>query len=165
MEQLISEESKGKIKNATKVSAYGMTFDSKLELYTYEALMKAGINASYQPKHFEVFPSFECPGAMSFEGSLVEKKNKKKKVHSTTIGEFKDSPKVKAVTYTPDFIGDDFIIECKGHPNESFPLRCKMFKYVIKDTNYKYYIVKNQKQVDIMINHLKKTKDGKQEIS
>ena len=165
MEQLTTEVSKGKIRNATKVSAYGIDFDSKLELYTYEALMKAGIPAEYQPKHFEVLPSFDCPTAMKFEGDLVDKKNKKNKVHSTTSGEFKPSPKVKAVTYTPDFVGDDFVIECKGHPNESFPLRCKMFKYVIKDTNYRYYIVKNQKQVDIMINHIKKAKDGKQEIS
>lgn len=158
-------EHKEKIRNATKVSAYGINFDSKLELYTYEALMKAGIAAEYQPKRFEVFPAFNCPGALSFEGDLVSKKNKSKKVHSTTQGEFKTSPKVKPVTYTPDFVGEDFIIECKGHPNESFPLRCKMFKYVIKDTDYRYYIVKNQKQVDIMINHIKKIQNGKQEVS
>lgn len=162
MEQLSSDVSKEKVKNATKVSAYGINFDSKLELYTYEALMNAGIPAEYQPKRFEVFPSFNCPGNMCFEGDLVIKKNKSKKVHSTTLGEFKSSPSVKSVTYTPDFVGKDFIIECKGHPNESFPLRCKMFKYVIKDTDYKYYIVKNQKQVDIMIKHLKKTQDGEQ---
>ena len=34
---------KGKVKNATAVDAYGLHFRSKLELYTYEAFMKAGI--------------------------------------------------------------------------------------------------------------------------
>lgn len=158
----MNQQSESKVRNATKVSAYGITFDSKLELYTYEALMKAGIPAEYQPKHFEVFPAFEFQGAMKFDGDWVVKKGKRKKVHSTTLGTFKSDPKVKAITYTPDFIGDTFIIECKGHPNESFPLRCKLFKYTVKDSGLKYYIVKNQKQVDAMI---KQIKDGKQEIS
>ena len=35
---------KSRVKNATKVDAYGLHFRSKLELYTYEAFMKAGIH-------------------------------------------------------------------------------------------------------------------------
>ncbi len=31
--------------------------------------------------------------------------------------------------YTPDFVGDSFIIETKGRANDAFPLRWKMFKY------------------------------------
>ena len=44
-------------------------------------------------------------------------------------GEFKErgGKKIRAITYTPDFIGDGFIIECKGRPNESLPLWA--FKY------------------------------------
>ena len=36
--------------------------------------------------------------------------------------------KVLGIKYTPDFEGKDFIIECKGRPNDTFPLRWKMFK-------------------------------------
>ena len=48
-------KSKGKVKNATAVDAYGLHFRSKLELYTYEAFMKAGIPVKYEPKHFTLF--------------------------------------------------------------------------------------------------------------
>jgi hypothetical protein len=40
--------------------------------------------------------------------------------------------KVLNIKYTPDFIGEDFIIETKGRANESFPLRWKMFKYLMQ---------------------------------
>ena len=64
--------SKGRVKNATAVDAYGLHFRSKLELYTYEAFMKAGIPVKYEPKHFTLLPKFfigkgfvvECKGLM-----------------------------------------------------------------------------------------------------
>ena len=45
-------------------------------------------------------------------------------------GEYKNRGKKKIlnIKYTPDFIGEGFIIETKGRANESFPLRWKMFK-------------------------------------
>ncbi len=43
---------RGKVKNVTAVDAYGLHFRSKLELYTYEAFIKAGIPVKYEPKHF-----------------------------------------------------------------------------------------------------------------
>ena len=55
-------KSKGKVKNATAVDAYGIHFRSKLELYTYEAFMKAGIPVKYEPKHFTLLKSFEWMG-------------------------------------------------------------------------------------------------------
>ena len=42
---------KGRVKNATSVDKYGIHFRSKLECYTYEAFMKAGIPVKYEPKH------------------------------------------------------------------------------------------------------------------
>ena len=47
----------GRVKNATKVDKYGISFRSKLECYTYEAFMKAGIPVKYEPKHFTVLNS------------------------------------------------------------------------------------------------------------
>mgnify|MGYP003319723647 CR=1 FL=1 len=58
--------------------------------------------------------------------------------------------KVLAIKYTPDFEGKDFIIECKGRPNDTFPLRWKMFKKYVND-NLKHvtlYKPQNQKECD-----------------
>ena len=67
------------------------------------------------------------------------------------------SKKVLPIKYTPDFIGDSFIIECKGRANESFPIRWKMFKKYVK-ANLKcvtLYKPQNQKECDEVINLIK----------
>ena len=119
--------SKGRVKNATKVDAYGLHFRSKLELYTYEAFMKAGIPVKYEPKHFTLLPKFEY------------------------LGE-----KIRPITYLPDFIGRGFVVECKGLIGDSFPLRYKLFKYYLKrhHSKMKCYLVRNHKQVDEMISDI-----------
>lgn len=124
----------GRVKNATKVDAYGLHFRSKLELYTYEAFMKAGIPVQYEPKHYTLLPKFEIYGEH-----------------------------VRAITYLPDFIGTykrrKFVVECKGLIGDSFPLRWKLFKHYLKRNRVKmrYYMVRNHKQVDELI---KAIKDG-----
>lgn len=119
---------KGKVKNVTKVSKYGINFRSKLECYTYEAFMNAGISVKYEPKHFELLPKFEY------------------------LGE-----KIRPITYLPDFIGNGFVVECKGLMGDSFPLRYKLFKYYLKKhrSKMKCYLVRNHKQVDEMIEDIK----------
>ena len=120
--------SKGRVRNATKVTKYGINFRSKLECYTYEAFMEAGIPVKYEPKHFELLPRFEY------------------------LGE-----KIRPITYLPDFIGKNFIVECKGLMGDSFPLRYKLFKYYLKRHRSKKrcYLVRNHKQVDEMIKNIK----------
>ena len=120
--------SKGRVRNATKVSKYGINFRSKLECYTYEAFMNAGIPVQYEPKHFTLLPKFEY---------LNEK--------------------IRPITYLPDFIGKDFIVEWKGLMGDSFPLRYKLFKYYLKKHRSKKrcYLVRNHKQVDEMIKDIK----------
>ncbi len=120
--------SKGRVRNATKVTKYGIKFRSKLECYTYEAFMEAGIPVKYEPKHFELLPRFEY------------------------LGE-----KIRPITYLPDFIGKNFIVECKGLMGDSFPLRYKLFKYYLKRHRSKKrcYLVRNHKQVDEMIKDIK----------
>ena len=120
--------SKGRVRNATKVSKYGINFRSKLECYTYEAFMNAGIPVQYEPKHFTLLPKFEY---------LNEK--------------------IRPITYLPDFIGKDFIVECKGLMGDSFPLRYKLFKYYLKKhpSKKRCYLVRNHKQVDEMIKDIK----------
>ena len=118
----------GKVKNATPNIYDGIKFKSKLEAYTYKKLKETKIKADYEPTHFELIPKFEYQGE-----------------------------KVRAMTYLPDFVGKDFIIECKGLMGDSFPLRWKIFKYILmkQNSNYKLYLVRNQKQVDELINKLK----------
>ena len=125
-------KTKGRVKNATAVDAYGLHFRSKLELYTYEAFMKAGIPVKYEPKHFTLLPKFEIFGE-----------------------------KVRPITYLPDFIGRykgrTFVVECKGLVGDAFPIRWKLFKYYLKRKRSKmrYYIVRNHKQVDELIESIK----------
>ena len=127
---------KGKVKNVTAVDAYGLHCRSKLELYTYEAFIKAGIPVKYEPKHFTLLPKFEY------------------------LGE-----KIRPITYLPDFVGKGFVVECKGLMGDSFPLRYKLFKYYLKrhHSKMKCYLVRNHKQVDEMIAELKvRQENGKQ---
>ena len=65
---MINKASKGRVKNATKVSKYGIDFKSRLECYTYEALTNAGIPVKYEPKHFELVPKFEFSGTRIWNG-------------------------------------------------------------------------------------------------
>lgn len=118
-----------KIKNATSVDRYGLHFRSRLECYTYEAFIKAGIPVEYEPKRYELLPKFEY------------------------LGE-----KLRPMVYTPDFVGDGFIVECKGFANDAFPLRWKLFKYTLmkNQSTTKLYLVRNHKQVDEMIAELTK---------
>ena len=149
-------KSKGRVKNATKVSKYGIDFKSSLECYTYEAFMKAGIPVEYEPKHFVLIPKFEYDKTRVWNGVWTVNKQGKR-THSNTGGEFKSSPLVNAITYCPDFVGKDFIIECKGFVTESFPLRFKLFKRYLKQHHSKanLYLVRNQKQVDAMVEEIK----------
>ena len=121
----------GKVKNVTPTQLDGIKFRSKLEAYTYKKLKEANIKAEYEPIHFELIPKFEYQGE-----------------------------KIRAMTYLPDFVGKDFIIECKGLIGDSFPLRWKIFKYTLmkRDSNYKLYLVRNQKQVDELVKKLKDEK-------
>ena len=121
----------GKVKNATPTQLDGIKFRSKLEAYTYKKLKEANIYAEYEQYRYILLPSF------IFENRTV-----------------------RAITYLPDFVGSNFIIECKGFPNEAWPLREKLFKYYLTNNmpNYSFYLVRNQKQVDELVKVLK---DGK----
>lgn len=129
---------KGRVRNATKVDKYGLHFRSKLECYTYEAFINAGIPVMYEPKHFTLLEKFDY------------------------LGE-----KIRPITYLPDFIGKyngkRFIVECKGLMGDSFPLRYKLFKHYLKRhrSNAKCYLVRNHKQVDEMIEDIKCNNHGK----
>ena len=65
--------------------------------------------------------------------------------------------KILPIKYTPDFIGEGFIIETKGRANESFPMRWKMFKKYINKHNLSVTLYKpqNQKECDKVVELIK----------
>ena len=133
---------------AKRVRQDGISFASGLERYMYLALKKAKIKAEYEGETFVVQEGFE------FTQEAYEKQANGK-------GEYKNrgNKKILPVKYTPDFIGKDFIIECKGRANESFPMRWKMFKNYVKDNlpHVTLYKPQNQKDCDETINLILKS--------
>ena len=105
----------------------------------YIALKKAKIKAKYEGTTYELIPSF------NYNKPCYERQANGK-------GDYKDrgGKKIRGITYTPDFIGSDFIIECKGRPNETFPIRWKLFKMYLFHTRSEVTIYKpqNQKECD-----------------
>ena len=78
-------------------------------------------------------------------------------------GDFVDrgNKKVLNIKYTPDFVGEGFIIETKGRANEAFPLRWKMFKYLMSLMCDKRILYKpqNQAECDITVELILKNKN------
>ena len=125
-----------------KVTYDGIKFASGLEKYMYIALKKAKIKAKYEGETYIVQEGFEF-------------KNKSYERQSNGKGELvnRGSKKVLPIKYTPDFVSDSFIIECKGRANESFPIRWKMFKKHVKANlpHVTLYKPQNQKECDQVI--------------
>ena len=129
-----------------KVTCDGIQFASGLEKYMYQALKRAKIKAVYDGATFVLQEDFKF-NVDSYErqsngkGQMVNRGQKK----------------IQNIKYTPDFVSDSFIIECKGRANESFPLRWKMFKNYVKE-HYPHVILykpQNQKECDEVINLIK----------
>ena len=134
-----------------KVVFDGITFASGLERYMYQALKKARIKAKYEGETYTLIDSF------NFMTTSYERQSNGK-------GEFKDrgNKKILPIKYTPDFISwkNEFIIECKGRANESFPMRWKLFKRFINRC-YPHVILykpQNQKECDQVIELITKNK-------
>jgi len=127
---------------AKKVTYDGIKFASGLEVYMYKALKEARIVAEYEPTSYTLLNGFD------YEGICFEKQANGK-------GEYKDRgcKKILPIKYKPDFVGRDFVIECKGRANESFPLRWKLFKrwLVNNGETRTLYKPQNQKDVALMI--------------
>ena len=124
---------------AKKISYDGINFASGLERYTYIALKKEKLFEGYENEVFQLVEGFD------FTNQAYEKQANGK-------GEYinRGQKKILGIKYTPDFVGKDYIIECKGRANESFPLRWKLFKLWLTKNNIgkTLYKPQNQKEVD-----------------
>ena len=125
-----------------KVTFDGITFASGLEKYMYQALKNAKIHAIYEGATFVlqedfVFDVDSYERQSNGKGDMVNRGQKK----------------IQNIKYTPDFVSDSFIIECKGRANESFPIRWKMFKKFVKEymEHVTLYKPQNQKECDKVV--------------
>ena len=138
---------------AKKISYDGINFASGLERYTYMALKKEKLFEGYENEVFQLVEGF------NFENQSYEKQSNGKGEYTN-----RGQKKVLGIKYTPDFVGKDYIIECKGRANESFPLRWKLFKlWLTKNKIGKtLYKPQNQKEVDRTVMLIKESRRKKQ---
>jgi hypothetical protein len=125
-----------------KVTFDGIDFASGLEKYMYLALKEAKIKARYEGETYILQDSF-----------VFNNKSYERQANGKGDMVNRGQKKILNIKYTPDFVSDSFIIECKGRANESFPLRWKMFKKYVND-NLKHvtlYKPQNQKECDEVI--------------
>ena len=136
------KKKKGPVR-AKKTIVDGISFSSGLEAYMYKALKEANIKADYEVYTYDLVREFE------FNIDVYER-------CANGRGDFKNrgEKKIQSIKYTPDFIGDGFIIECKGRANESFPIRWKMFKRYVQLNlpEVTLYKPQNQKECETTVN-------------
>ena len=125
-----------------KVICDGITFASGLEKYMYLALKEAKIINMYEGATFVlqegfIFSNESYERQSNGKGDMVNRGGKR----------------ILPIKYTPDFVSDSFIIECKGRANESFPIRWKMFKKHVKEQlpRVTLYKPQNQKECDEVV--------------
>jgi predicted nuclease of restriction endonuclease-like RecB superfamily len=112
--------------NNQKVTAYGIEFDSKLELFTYQMFKSNKYDIRRCEDSFELIPKFKHYNVL--KGKLEG---------------------IRAVKYTPDFLvrrgNETIVLEVKGYPSKDYPLRKKMFlqKY---GNDYMFIEIHSQKE-------------------
>lgn len=140
-----------KVRNATPLTYNGIAFKSKLEVYCYKKLKESNLEFTYEGVTFELVPSF------TFENNSYE-------LYRLSGNKYfgPQRPHIRAITYTPDFVGDGWIIETKGNPNETFPIKFKLFKYYLqtRQLNVDLYVPRNHKQIDEVITIIKTKNEG-----
>ncbi len=107
--------------NATKTTIDGITFQSTLESKMYVLLKEAGIPNKYEDIVYQTMKDSQ------YDNECWERARR-------TSKEMSDRRKVTGVKYTPDFVdpNEEWVIEVKGRANESFPIRWKLFKNMVK---------------------------------
>ena len=116
-----------KVKNATPLEYDGISFKSKLEMYCYKLLKETNIPVEYEVVKFQILDPFTY-----------------------------NEENVRGMTFTPDFVGDNFVVECKGFMNDAFPLRWKLFKYHLYKNKLRYdlYLPRNKKDVEKVVHEI-----------
>ena len=137
-----------------KITYDGINFASGLERYTYMALKKNKLFEGYENEVFQLIEGF------NFNNESFEKQANGKGKYTN-----RGQKKILGIKYTPDFVGKDYIIECKGRANESFPIRWKLFKLWLTKNNIgkTLYKPQNQKEVDRTVDLIKQQRKRNQD--
>lgn len=121
-----------KVRNAQKVIHDGIQFQSGLEKIMYNLLVEKGLEINktffYEKDTITLIEGFDISNTI-----MVNRKRDK--------GFVEDSKKARPMRYTPDFsqeetiAGSNWVIECKGNPNEQWSLKLKLFKKWLTNQN------------------------------
>ena len=153
MRKMLGKKSSGKKGPVVskKVIYDGINFASGLEKYMYMALQKAKIKSKYEGETFVLLNGFH------FENEVYERQYNGKGSYVNRGGK-----RILPIKYTPDFIGDNFIIETKGRSNDSFPMRWKLFKELVTNQfpGYTLYKPQNKKECDETISIILSKRKG-----
>lgn len=116
-----------KVKNATPLEYNGISFKSKLEMYCYKLLKENKIPVEYEVEKFPILDPFVY-----------------------------NEEHIRGMSFTPDFVGDNFVVECKGFMNDAFPLRWKLFKHYLYRNKLRYdlYLPRNKKDVEKVVQEI-----------
>jgi len=113
-----------KIRNATKTKFNGIEYKSKLEAYFAQKLTFLGVAFGYETETFVIMEGF------------------------TYIKQ-----KIRAMTYTPDFTNDKWVVELKGFETDYYKLKAKLFKKYMVDNKFNrdFRVLKSKEQIDDFI--------------
>lgn len=140
-----------KVRNAKSMELPdGTKFRSKLELFTYQKLLEAGIDDfSYEKDKFILQDAFEFPND-SYEAFESTKDGHKTKGFNITTN------KIRSMSYLPDFTKIDpltkkgWIIEVKGWATDQFDLKWKLFKHYLVANGYDITLFKPNTQGNVL---------------
>jgi len=124
-----------KVRGAQAVTVDNISFKSKLEVFCYRKLKESGIPFEYEVHKFVLFEGFRP----NFHSYFPDK-----------LGDMQlDLGKIRDMTYTPDFVGSNWIIETKGKANDVYPVKLKFFRRWLEgNSKYKMFLEPhNQKQI------------------
>lgn len=134
-----------KVRNAKVCEYQGITFKSKLELTCYKLLIGAGLKASYEPKRILLLKSFRMKNTRLYSPITIRGVGKSYGLNTRPVMD---------MTYTPDFFienykGYDIYFDTKGMPNETYPLKKKLFLAWAEDQckNILFFEPHNQAQI------------------
>ena len=126
------------ISKAKKITVGGIQFKSFLEGDFYKKCLDLNLPFQYESQTFQLLSKIPNPTFTYY-----------KKWGKNFI---KSGASVDNMEYTPDFIWDTgkylFIVECKGNPNESYPVRKRVFFDMIQKWDREVYFFEPRRKKD-----------------
>lgn len=117
-----------KIKNATPTEYKNIVYRSTLEANCAKVFEEYSIDVKYEPYKITLLPQF-----------TYNKEN------------------LKAITYTPDFVGSSFIVECKGFPNDNWHDKRKWIMHYLLENrpDVTFYEIHTVNQLKTLLKSIK----------